>query len=146
MILYITMAKLIFNTPHLFQLCESVNSIPSVDKPIYMYNDEAFTAQVEKGTLIVKGKEENHMYVNIDNVSFYDSANLSCHIQSVQLPDVNVMEYDIDDEVLEAKCIKYRFIEPVGFIDLSEIEYKGKKYKGKPNSISNLHKEEFENP
>jgi len=140
------MTKLIFNTPHLFQLCEHVNSILSADKPFYMYNDEVFTAQVENGNLIVNMKKENHMFINIDNVSFYDIVNLSGHIQSVPLPDVNVVEYDIDDEVIEAKCIKYRFIEPIGFIDLSEIEYKGKKYKGKPNSISNLQKKEFENP
>ena len=70
---------------------------------------------------------------DIENVSFYDEVNLLGQIQSNLLPNIDIIKYDINDKVIIANEIKYRLIKPFGVLDLSEIEYKGKRYKGKRN-------------
>lgn len=127
------MAKLIFNTPHLIQFSENDNSMSSLYKSVYIYNDEVFSARVENGVLIVNGNEIEHACISIENVSFYDEVNLLGQIQSNLLPNIDIIKYDINDKVIIANEIKYRLIKPFGVLDLSEIEYKGKRYKGKRN-------------
>ena len=132
------MAKLIFNTPHLIQLSENDNSIFSLEKPVYIYNDEVFSARVENGVLIVNGDKKDHACIGIEYVSFYEEVNLLCQFQSTQLRNIDIIEYDISDNVIDVSEIKYRLIKPYGVFDLSEIEYKGKRFKGKRGALETI--------
>lgn len=134
------MAILIFETPHLSQVYIDDKD----DRKVFVYNEEPFFAHVEGGRLIVGNIENEHILIDISCVNLYsdivltETNNSKCIVS--QLPDVDIIEFCIDEKNIEAEQIKFRRLLPFGVLELSEIEYNGVFYKGKRNSSLNRQK------
>ena len=53
------------------------------------------------------------------------------------LPNVDLIEFDIDEKEILAQSIKFKRLLPLGVLELTEIEYNGIIYKGVRNSSLN---------
>ena len=135
------MAKLILETPHLSQVYIENDE----QKCVYVFNEEPFFAHVEDGNLIVGGRIEEHVLIEISNVNLYaevDLAPIDISNKTVsQLFDVDYLEFIIDETDIKADRIKFRQLIPFGTLELSEIEYNGVIYKGIRNSSLNRQKQ-----
>lgn len=98
-------------------------------KCVYVFNEEPFFAHVEDENLIVGGRIEEHVLIEISNVNLYAEVDLAPNDISnktvYQLFDVDYLEFIIDETDLKADRIKFRQLIPFGTLELSEIEYNG---------------------
>ena len=133
------MTKLIFETPHLSQMC-----INDKDKSkVFVYSEEPFFAHAEDGKLVVGNKEEEHVLIDVTNDHIYEDIDLTSIVHAKMdvsmslLPHVDFIEFDIDEKEILAQSIKFKRLLPLGVLELTEIEYNGIIYKGVRNSSLN---------
>lgn len=133
------MAKLILETPHLSQMC-----INDKDKSkVFVYSEEPFLAHVEDGKLVVGNKEEGHVLIDVTIDHIYEDIDLTSNVHTKMdvsmslLPNVDLIEFDIDEKEILAQSIKFKRLLPLGVLELTEIEYNGIIYKGVRNSSLN---------
>lgn len=135
------MAILILETPHLSQVYIEDNE----DRKVFVYNEEPFFAHVEGGNLFAGNNVEEHLFIDISSVNILSDIDLAgtnnskCIVS--QLPDVDLIEFNIDETNIEAEQIKFRRLLPFGVLELSGIEYNGVFYKGIRNSSLNRQKQ-----
>ena len=129
------MAKIIFHTPHLHQVGIPVvgTNILNPNFPVYIYSSEDFILSVESGTLMVDNTATEHVTMTISKLPCFEVQdkfpwNSSLTASFCPLPLITKLEYEVSDDFIEPKYIKFRRLESLSNYDLSEIEYKGNIY------------------
>lgn len=101
---------------------------------------------VEDGNLFVGEDVKEQVLVDVSYANIYTeielptAANKKTKCTMSQLPQVDLIIFDIDEKVIQTHDIKFRLLLPLAVLELSEIEYKGKIYKGVRDSslINNM--------
>lgn len=127
------MAKLVLNTPNLFQVYIADTKCPQRNI-LFVFSNEPFSAHVEEGRILVNNEPTFQCYFDV--LPVYETLDYSLINQPAEdasitpLLGVSCISYDIDENDIVASDIKFRRILPWSVYDLSEIQYNGIKYKG----------------